>query len=371
MYKVAYIMGNFVYPFLHGTNVVISKLIKNTENDSIVFSATPSFRNLFNYKEYGKLKIFYFTINRKLLLRRQSWTNFSSRILKIYLKKYNSDVVVGVYPSLQSLELAYRASMSSNLPFIPYLHDTLLGGKDSQKDILDIQSLIFKKSCEIAVISNGLKEYYEKEYSLRTHVISHIYDGKLFNEVEKDILRRAVFIGDVYNINDKSIIRIFKALNDLGDIPLFVTNVNAYKFLLRNGVKNLKLVFFEEYHELISFLRKSKLLINALNWPDETEVHVDELKTIFPTKSIEYLASGGTVIVHAPSDYYVSRFFNKNKSGIIIDTRDFSKIKSTLAEIVINDNFSFRHNALKLIKAFMPNKVKKDFYYLISLCLPN
>lgn len=371
MYKVAYVMGNFVYPFLHGTNVVISKLIKNTENDSIVFSATPSFKNLFNYKEYGKLKIFYFTINRKLPFGRQSWTNFSSRILKIYLKKYNSDIVVGVYPSLQSLELAYRASMSSNLPFIPYLHDTLLGEKNSEKDILDIQSLIFKRSCETAVISNGLKEYYEKEYSLKTHVISHIYDGELFDEVERDIHSRAVFIGDVYDINDKSVIRIFKIMNDLGDIPLFVTNVNAYRFLMRNGVKNLKLVFFEKYHELILFLRKSKLLINALNWPDETEIHVDELKTIFPTKSIEYLASGGTVIVHAPSYYYVSRFFNKNKSGIVIDTRDLGKIKSTLTQILISDNFSFRYNALKLVKTFLPIKVKKNFHYLISLCLPN
>jgi glycosyltransferase involved in cell wall biosynthesis len=46
----------------------------------------------------------------------------------------------------------------------------------------------------------------------------------------------------------------------------------------------------------------------------------DEYRTIFPTKTIEYLICGRPILAHTPPDCYLTRFLRKHQCALIVDT---------------------------------------------------
>ena len=83
------------------------------------------------------------------------------------------------------------------------------------------------------------------------------------------------------------------------------------------------------YRHYYAIASKAVLLL-ALDAPHESNVHRDELATIFPTKTPEYLASGRPVFAHCPSDYFLARFLNEHGCGAVVSEDDDNAIMAQL-----------------------------------------
>jgi glycosyltransferase involved in cell wall biosynthesis len=120
-----------------------------------------------------------------------------------------------------------------------------------------------------------------------------------------------------------------------------------------------------------SALTSHGLLLLALSWPDESKIHEDELGTIFPTKTPEYLASGNLIVVHCPSTYFLARFLQENDCGIVIDTKSpeemQQKLQAALSDVENVDRL--RRNALKAAEMFQIEKVASVFSNTIEEAL--
>ena len=61
------------------------------------------------------------------------------------------------------------------------------------------------------------------------------------------------------------------------------------------------------------------LLPHGLTGPEEWSV---EYRTIFPTKTIEYLISGRPILAHAPRGCFLTRFLAENDCALVVDRAD-------------------------------------------------
>ena len=256
-------------------------------------------------------------------------------------------IIIG-YPDLYWLDICSSVAIKKKIPFIPYLHDTVVeatyfgGSKELAKEV---QERIFTRAYNIAVMSEGMRSLYKKKYGLDVVAWEHIYpESPVSFTGQKD--NRAHWSGDVYEVNYKSVIRLNNALGKMG-MQFSISNGKTREQLKGFGItgQHLQKVFYPDRADYLKQLSTSKILLLGLNYADECTVHEDELSTIFSTKTPEYLGSGSLIVYHGPAHYFLARFLIENDCGIVIDTRDENVLLAELKNII--ENYSEHNTKIK------------------------
>jgi glycosyltransferase involved in cell wall biosynthesis len=364
----------FYPPNNTGASVVMSNLIKELDQEKVygVVTCANSYKDkdeTINGKIVHKLFNFQYLFNPRLwfFVRRFTFNSEKRKVIKL-IKKEKITHVVGVYPDLDFLEIARSASEICGVKFYAYLHDTLAEGlshKRYNNVVKVVQQKIFDTSHKIFVMSEGMKDLYKNKYNVETIPLLHSFseeveEKKLNNNIEKSIF----WGGSIYSINKETVKRIHLACTDL-DYTLTLSAANTYDKLNKLGFvnNNIKILPFLSREDYITILENQKALLLSIDWSEESVVHKDELGTIFPTKTIEYLISGRPIIVHCPEEYFLAKFFKKNKCGIVLTDRNPKLIKEQI-EAVFSDEKILQEmvsNAYKASKQFHISAVKSIF----------
>jgi len=245
-------------------------------------------------------------------------------------------IVIG-YPDLYWLDLCSAVAIKRKIPFVPYLHDTILEATyfgRSKELAKQVQERIFSKAYNIAVMSEGMRMLYQKKYGQETVAWEHIYpESPVPFTGQKE--NRAHWSGDVYEINHKAVIRLSNVLEKLG-MQFSISNGKTREQLKAFGItgQHIQKVFYPQRSDYLLQLGAAKILLLGLNYADECAVHEDELGTIFSTKTPEYLGSDTLIVYHGPSHYFLADFLLKHDCGIVIDTKDENELFVQLKYIV-------------------------------------
>ena len=268
--------------------------------------------------------------------------------LHLYISLVKPARIIIGYPDLYWLDICSTVAIKRKIPFIPYLHDTIVeatyfgGSKELAKEV---QERVFSKAYNIAVMSEGMRSLYKKKYGLDVVAWEHIYpESPVSFTGQKD--NRAHWSGDVYEVNYKSVIRLNNALGKMG-MQFSISNGKTREQLKGFGItgQHLQKVFYPDRADYLKQLGTSKILLLGLNYADECNVHEDELSTIFSTKTPEYLGSGSLIVYHGPAHYFLARFLVENDCGIVIDTRDENVLLAELKNII--ENYSEHNTKIK------------------------
>jgi glycosyltransferase involved in cell wall biosynthesis len=257
---------------------------------------------------------------------------FATWKLDRLVREKQPKAIVGVFPYYHLLEVSRRVALKYNIPWIPYLHDTLAEALSRGK-LADhatiLQRQIFQHASKILVMSQGMKELFEKKYRVKVESLEHSYPEEIPDNLSTDIIlqRQAFWGGAIYRINRHSLARISEALKEI-NLPFLITSGAKRKRLESYGIvgKHIKREFFSVRNDYLRILQRQEILILALDWPDESPIHEDELATIFPTKTPEYLASGRPILLHCPDHYFLARFFEENQCGLVVAERSVDKL---------------------------------------------
>ena len=366
----------FYPPENTGSSVVMNNFISSLDIKHVygVVTCANSFRDkddIVNGISVHKIFNIQHLFNSRLLFFIRKFTfNYEKKKVINLIENEKITHVIGVYPDTDFLELSRSASEACGIKFYAYLHDTLVEGLSHKKykNIAKvIQQKIFDTSHKIFVMSEGMKHLYRDKYNVNTipllHSFSEDVEEKELNneEVEKSIF----WGGSIYAINKESVKRIHETCKNLDyTLTLSASNTPERLNVLGFENKNLKILPFLSREDYVTKLEKQKALLLSIDWPDESPVHKDELATIFPTKTIEYLISGRPILIHCPEEYFLAKFFKDNKCGIILKDRDPQKIKEEI-EAVFNDKKKMKEmvsNAYKASKQFHISSVKSVFF---------
>lgn len=283
------------------------------------------------------------------------------------VRKLKPKCIIGLYPTIANLDVSVRVAEKTGVRYFPYLHDTVVEGlahSQFSEKAINTQKKVFKIAHKIITMSEGMSNYYFQKYNLKTYPLEHTYPEKLTDIPNFNRNKKAFWGGEVYAINNNSFERVQIALKELNTL-FTITSLSALKI---KNTSNVRSTFYPSRSEYINAVNFHGILVLALNWQDECKVHEAELSTIFPTKAVEYLASGGPILVHCPEHYFLAQFFNKHKCGIVVSDRNNDKLKSAIKKIKSNDKDiqEMQINALQVMKKFSLKSLQKKLFNIIS-----
>lgn len=293
-------------------------------------------------------------------------------LLNLYISLVKPKRIIIGYPDLYWMDICSSVAIKRNIPFIPYLHDTVVEATYASpfKALAQhVQDRIFKHAYKIAVMSEGMRDLYRRKYGIESTVWEHIYPEKpMLLPAEKE--NRAHWSGDVYEINHKAVIRFGNVLERLG-MQFSISNGKTREQLKSYGItgQHIRKVFYQQRHDYLVQLGTARLLLLGLNYSDECSVHEDELATIFSTKTPEYLGSGSLIIYNGPSHYYLADFLTEKCCGVVIDTKDENIIYRELKHILDHyENYqSMIDNAAAAMSVFDPGLVSSKLVHTLDV----
>ena len=292
-------------------------------------------------------------------------TPVAARRLARIAREVDARVIIGSHPTAHLLEIARRAARHAAIPWIAYLHDTLVeAGRHlpQRKRLLKLQDAVFREASHVLVMSRGMCNLYRDNYDgMETTALEHIYPLPVRTELPGVPSKsKAFWAGNVYGINAHSFGRIAAAARDVG-IGIQMTTPKSLSILQKMGVdtSSIERVYYPDWSDYHDALSEHEFLLLALDWPDESPIHRDELATIFPTKTPEYLASGRPILVHCPEDYFLARFFREHGCGTVVSERSSGSIVEAFREIRAGGTriTAQTENALAAISRFRPERI--------------
>ena len=353
------------YTPVGGVTVVLRNLFSSFNKNSYCFAYLGNFKKKANRKYDSYPDLFRLIPNFHVIQVLGYFFpilkyNYAVKKAVKYIEKEKPYCMIGLYPTIASLDVSARVAEITGIKYFPYLHDTVIEGlahSQFSEKAKQTQKRVFKNAYKIITMSEGMSDYYFEKYNLKTYPLEHTYPEKVSEDPNFKRNNRAFWGGEVYAINENSFERVQIALRELNKI-LTITSLSPLK--VKNN-SNIQKTFFPKREEYINAVNCHGILILAINWPDESKVHEAELSTIFPTKTVEYLASGGPILVHCPKHYFLARFFKKHKCGIVVTERNGDELKKAINKIKSNSKEikQMQLNALKTIKLFSLDRIQK------------
>jgi glycosyltransferase involved in cell wall biosynthesis len=83
-------------------------------------------------------------------------------------------------------------------------------------------------------------------------------------------------------------------------------------------------------------------------WPDE-------IRTVFPTKAVEYLVSGTPILLHGPADCFTVKDAREQGWAHVIDTKDPEALREGIRRLVVD-----RSLREKLVENARAEAVRRD-----------
>ena len=245
-------------------------------------------------------------------------------------KARKAQIVVGLYPTLSSLFVATEVAKRIKGRFYPYLHDTISEGLSHTplaKAAVSVQEDAFAVAESVLIINKGMSDRYRDVYNLRKGLVLQMsFPERIATEPNFNRSRTAFWGGDVYDINKTSLSRVQEAL--LGrDTQLELTCLSKLDF---KDYTNVNQIYYPSRQEYIRAVQRHGMMILSIDWPDESPVHEAELSTIWPTKAVEYLATGAPILVHCPEHYFLARFFREHQCAVVVSDRSIEALTEAI-----------------------------------------
>jgi glycosyltransferase involved in cell wall biosynthesis len=362
----ALLVSVFYPPNKYASSVVM----KNLFNKFYPNSYSVVSRNFFgNNKAPANRYTIYWDIKYSFRIN-QYWQYIQMPLASYRLKKIvqhlKPKVIVSVFPDFYHLKTSFDVSAKMGIPNVIYFHDTLaesLYDTYISKHAIELQNEIFKAPLPVFVLTQGMAELFQNKYKKDCVLLQHIFDGEIVKEYRDINNGQAFFAGAVYQTNTNAVGRLAKALRKEG-YSLNLSTITNKKTLLDRGIISdfNQVKYFSDYSLYLETLSNQELLIVGLDWPNESPMHQDELATIFPTKMTEYLAAGRPIVAHCPENYYLARFINHYKCGLVISEPDPECIVAGLCELKdpkVRANMG--QNALNVVKQFSSDRISSIF----------
>lgn len=251
------------------------------------------------------------------------------------------------WPTTPYLLGAWRAARKLRLPLYVHLHDMW------RQAYADKPGLIFERlivlALERAVLSSARRlftiteeaaEHFRSRLGLDSYVLPHAIPASdlaampaTLGSAGNGVIH---FAGAIYGaMNLDALQNVAQAM------PLCKRAQRLDCFTARNidvlrqmGITGPKVsVRFTSKTEVMAAQREASIMVLPLAFKSSNPL---EIRTVFPTKLLEYLVCGRPILVHAPADSWASRHARSEGWGEVVDEPDPRKLALALDALLTN-----------------------------------
>jgi hypothetical protein len=242
--------------------------------------------------------------------------------------RFRPSCILTIYFDFAWILSSYLLSLITRVPLVYYVHDPYRaaaeyrGGLDRRlARFLEPRSL--RHAC-VAVLYPSLQEIYKREYGLESFLVRHAsFEPRRTKRPRTEHGRFVVgFAGTIYDNNRLLMAQLGRACAADSRIELrLFTNVPG-PVLASLGLSGPRVsVRFERSHAaLIDGLSGCDLLYLPLTFGDTPELPEVSLRTVLPTKAVDYLLAGPDILVHCPEHYEMAQFFSHHRAAHVLSS---------------------------------------------------
>lgn len=267
------------------------------------------------------------------------------------LKSENCKSVVACTADFANLPAAYIASLLSGCKYYAYLLD-YYSYQWTQPFVSSlahfIEPILLKNADCVIVPNEQLSGDLKNRYEIEPVVIHNPCDISAYSDIIESHWPaesgeiRIVYTGAIYQAHFDAFRNLASALIKLNqkNIKLHIYSARSQAQLEKDGIIG-HIVYHDhvEHRNSIEQQRRADILFLPLAFDS---IFPEIIRTSSPGKMGEYLASGRPILVHAPADSFVSKYFKKYECGVVVDVNDISELSQAIQDIVGDENLRKR-----------------------------
>lgn len=236
----------------------------------------------------------------------------------------------------------FLASRLAGVSFYVYMFDTYSHmWLNPQTQFLGrrLEPFILKRADGIVVTNEAVRDLLRKRYGVDSLVIHNPCDISTYENLpvgsgEHNGEVRIVYTGAIYEAHYDAIRNLLRAIEMLGrpKVKLHLYTGFSHDVLTTKGIRG-PVVFHN--HKPASTIAGIQRRADVLFLPFAFKSAYPELIQVSsPSKIGEFLAARRPVLVHAPADSFVSKYFRKYDCGLVVDREDPNLLVEALARLL-------------------------------------
>jgi glycosyltransferase involved in cell wall biosynthesis len=305
-----------------------------------------------------------------------------SRLIAEIIKREKCEAVIACTGDVTLLPAGYLAGLRARVPFYAYVFDHY-----SYREWDDpiaafwarrFEPLLMKRAKGVIALNEVLRDDLRERFGVEAAVIHNAFDitpyatagrpdaGQRGDSGEVNI----VYTGAVYEAHFGAFRNLMAAIRmlDRPGIRLHLYTNQPDATLERENVRG---PIIRHRQQSMTEMPRVQMEADILFLPLAFDSPYPGLvKTSAPTKLGEYLAARRPILVHAPRDSFVSRYFSEHECGVVVDEDDPARLAEGI-ELILGDSELCRRliaNALERARTdFSTSASRAAFAQLLGL----
>jgi glycosyltransferase involved in cell wall biosynthesis len=275
------------------------------------------------------------------------------------LTAVGTDVVLAAFPREDFLVSTFHAARRLRLPFYVHMHDLWrdnLSADTAAARFADVwEPVILRQATRVLCMTEAMQKHYEKKYGIQTEILPHSISEQDYRRAPREMLPprlpkpTVLFVGAVNPAMNLDALKVLASASEF--LPkeyelLFCTSTDLPS-LRRLGIQSSRLrVRYVSRAEVQRLQSEAHVLVAPLS---HKHCAMDEVRTVFSTKLLEYLISGRPIVVFAPEDSYHAASARKQGWGYVVTEDSPLALAAAIVKVTTDENLAAElvHRALQ------------------------
>ncbi len=275
------------------------------------------------------------------------WTPWIAWRMARVARREKVSAVFANYPFGFFLVAAWLAARSLRLPLFVYMHSLWEETTDAPMDrrmARRLEGRIFRSATAVYAPTRFAIDHYMRKHGVEVRLLPHAVNfddakppGEVVPRDEKDP-HVILFTGGVYNMNRDALVLMVEVVEKLERLPdgrgvkLVVCAPNDARALTKIGVAGARVeTRFVDSRTAMRLQKEADILYLPLAFDTPWK---DEVRTVYPTKAVEYLVSGTPILLHAPDDSYTVHEARETGWALVVDRRDPATLRQAIVRLL-------------------------------------
>jgi glycosyltransferase involved in cell wall biosynthesis len=266
------------------------------------------------------------------------------------LAELGADIVLGAFPYDIYLVAAFLAARELHRPFYTYMHDLWMEnmptGSARARFAEKWEPMILQESTRVLCMTEAMQKHYEKKYGIQTSLLPHCVSEQGYLRAPAEVRSprmsnpTVLFVGGVSAPMNLDALKVLAAASEL--LPpeyelLYCTSIDLAT-LNRLGIQSSRLrALYVSRAEVQRLQSEAHVLVAPLS---HKNCSLDEVRTVFSTKLLEYLVSGRPIVVFAPEGSHHAEAAKRNGWGYVVTEDSPAALAAAIVEVTTNDKLA-------------------------------
>jgi glycosyltransferase involved in cell wall biosynthesis len=270
--------------------------------------------------------------------------------IKRQIKRWQPDIVMLVCPNPDFLVPAYRVCKELGVPYYVHMHDLWQENyppTDHRRALADRwEAPILGDARRVLCMTQVQADHYHEKYGRQCDVLPHTIPAADLAAAPKKMVkpglekRTVLFVGNVSPTMNVDSLRVLAKAADLlpDDVELLFCTPLSTAQLRDRGIESSRLVSrWVTREEVRRLLSSAHVLVSPLSHKNGA---MEEVRTVFSTKLLEYLVSGRPILVFSPPTSFHTESAKQGHWGLVVDEDDATALATGIRRLLDDEQLA-------------------------------